>query len=133
MVIARLGLENLIGQKTPMAEGMCFDGVCSCVTRNVARPRGMQWKRSQLREETELEVGVYARDWPTTEVRETAAAVRLFSREPPDERSSEVSRMSEHEVEEFARVVAKLIQTNAEVRQAVWDCACACPNLDLEL
>ena len=40
------------------------------------------------------------------------------------ERSPEVSKMSEMEIEEFARIVAKLIRNSAEVRQAVWDCAC---------
>jgi len=40
--------------------------------------------------------------------------------------------MSGAEFEEFAKVVAKLIQTNAEVRQAIRDCACQCPNLVVE-
>ena len=43
------------------------------------------------------------------------------------ERSSEVSKTSEMEIEEFARIGAKLIRNSAEVRQAVWDCACQCP------
>jgi hypothetical protein len=40
--------------------------------------------------------------------------------------------MSGAEFEEFAKVVAKLIQPNAEVRQAIWDCACQFPNLVVE-
>ncbi|MFH1110751.1 MAG: hypothetical protein V1790_16375 [Planctomycetota bacterium] len=40
--------------------------------------------------------------------------------------------MTQQEIEEFAKIVAKLIQINAEVRQAIWDCACQCPNLVAE-
>jgi hypothetical protein len=40
--------------------------------------------------------------------------------------------MSEDEIEEFAKAVAKAIRTSPEVRQAVWDCACRCPNLVVE-
>ena len=58
-------------------------------------------------------------------------AVRVFSGEPQiaivggtdDVRS---------EFEEFAKVVAKLIQTNAEVRQAIRHYACQFPNLVVE-
>ena len=40
--------------------------------------------------------------------------------------------MTQTDIEDLARLVAKLIQTNACVRQAVWDCACSCPNLVVE-
>ena len=40
--------------------------------------------------------------------------------------------MTQTEIEEFTRLLAKLIQTDAGVRQAVWDCACSCPNLVVE-
>jgi len=40
--------------------------------------------------------------------------------------------MTQQEIEEFAEVVAKLIQTDPKVRQAIWDCACGCPNLVVE-
>ena len=40
--------------------------------------------------------------------------------------------MTQQEMEEFAKVIAKLIRESAEVRQAVWDCACGCPNLTVE-
>ncbi|MEK6677575.1 MAG: hypothetical protein AABZ47_18220 [Planctomycetota bacterium] len=41
--------------------------------------------------------------------------------------------MTQIEVEEIAKVVAKLIQKDPAVRQAIWDCACQCPNLVVEL
>jgi len=40
--------------------------------------------------------------------------------------------MTQQEIEEFAKAVAKAIRTSPEVRQAVWDCACQCPNLTVE-
>jgi len=40
--------------------------------------------------------------------------------------------MTQQEIEEFAKVITKLIRESAEVRQAIWDCACQCPNLTVE-
>ena len=40
--------------------------------------------------------------------------------------------MEQTDIEEFAKVVAKLIRNSAGVRQAIWDCACCCPNLVVE-
>jgi len=40
--------------------------------------------------------------------------------------------MAQMETEEFAEAVAKLIQTDPKVRQAIWDCTCGCPNLVVE-
>ena len=40
--------------------------------------------------------------------------------------------MSSNEKEELARNLAELIRSSAIVRQAVWDCACCCPNLVVE-
>lgn len=45
------------------------------------------------------------------------------------ERCAEVVKMTQEEMNELARALAKLIRTNPEVRQAVMDCACSCPNL----
>jgi len=59
-------------------------------------------------------------------------AVRRLTGEPPSERSSEVSRMSEEEFAKFAKTVSSVIRNSAEVRQAIWDCACQCPNLVVE-
>jgi hypothetical protein len=46
-------------------------------------------------------------------------AVRIFSSEPPSERSSEDLKMTQQEIEELARTVAKLIRNSAEVRQTI--------------
>ena len=40
--------------------------------------------------------------------------------------------MTQEEMEEFAKVISKLIRESAEVRQAIWDSACQCPNLTVE-
>lgn len=40
--------------------------------------------------------------------------------------------MTQQEIEELAQTVARLISNSAEVRQAIWDCACQCPNLVVE-
>jgi hypothetical protein len=40
--------------------------------------------------------------------------------------------MTQQEIEEFAKIVTKLIRDSPEVRQAIWDCACCCPNLVVE-
>ena len=48
------------------------------------------------------------------------------------ERSLEELKMTQQEIEELARSVAKLIRNSADVRQAIWDCACQCPNLTVE-
>ena len=40
--------------------------------------------------------------------------------------------MTQEEMEELAKVISKLIRERADVRQAVWDCACQCPNLIVE-
>lgn len=58
-------------------------------------------------------------------------AVRVFQANR-HERSLEERKMTQQEIEEFAKIVAKLIQSNGEVRQAIWDCACQCPNLTVE-
>ncbi|MFH0979942.1 MAG: hypothetical protein V2A79_00185 [Planctomycetota bacterium] len=34
--------------------------------------------------------------------------------------------------EELAKALAELIRESPTVRQAVWDCACCCPNLIVE-
>jgi len=55
-----------------------------------------------------------------------------FFRANRHEWSLEELKMTQAEMEEFAKVVAKLIRESAEVRQAIWDCACQCPNLTVE-
>jgi len=40
--------------------------------------------------------------------------------------------MTQQEIEEVEKLVAKVIRNSAEVRQAIWDCACQCPNLTVE-
>ncbi|MFH1108301.1 MAG: hypothetical protein V1790_03755 [Planctomycetota bacterium] len=40
--------------------------------------------------------------------------------------------MTQQEMGEFAKVISKLIRESAGVRQAIWDCACQCPNLVVE-
>jgi len=40
--------------------------------------------------------------------------------------------MTQQEIEEFAKLITKLIRNSTEVRQAIWDCACQCPNLVVE-
>jgi hypothetical protein len=45
-------------------------------------------------------------------------SVRVFSSEPPSERSPEELKMTQQEIEEFAKLIARLIRESAEVRQA---------------
>ena len=40
--------------------------------------------------------------------------------------------MSPQEKEELAKALAELIRESPAVRQAVWACACSCPNLSVE-
>jgi len=58
-------------------------------------------------------------------------AVRFFQANR-HKHSLEELKMTQQEIEELARTVAKLIRDNAEVRQAIWDCVCGCPNLIVE-
>jgi len=59
-------------------------------------------------------------------------AIPLFSGEPPSGLFVGGKNMTQQEIKEFARAVAKAIRTSAEARRAVWDCACGCPNLVVE-
>lgn len=40
--------------------------------------------------------------------------------------------MSSQQEEELARGIAELIRRNPQVRSAIWECACRCPNLVVE-
>jgi hypothetical protein len=37
--------------------------------------------------------------------------------------------MTEQDKQELAKAIVELISKDERVRQAVWDCACCCPNL----
>ena len=58
-------------------------------------------------------------------------AVRFFQANR-HERSLKEPKMTQQGIEEFAKLITKLIRDSTEVRQAIWDCACRCPNLIAE-
>lgn len=40
--------------------------------------------------------------------------------------------MDSNEQSELAKAIADLVRKDPRVRQAIWDCACSCPNLVVE-
>ena len=40
--------------------------------------------------------------------------------------------MNTQDKQKMAKAIAELVHQNPAVRQAIWECACSCPNLVVE-